>query len=152
MTRRLHDPEGQAAHGQRVAFVPVPLVFLVQPAEGQLAAHAVGHIGLVDIDRQIRPFLQKTRHTGAVVKVAVGQQDHDGGAAAGGDHGLDAFRLVAGIDDGADLRHLVAQDIAVGHDGAYHRRQYFHHSTLPYSWSVSTTSVSGPSLRLSTCM
>ena len=152
MARCLHDPQGQAAHGQRVAFLIVPLVFLPQPAEGQLAAAAVGHIGLVDIDRQIGPFCQQTRHAGAVVEMAVGQQDHDGGAAGGGHQRFDALRLVAGIDDGADLRHLVAQEIAVGHDGAYHQRQYFHHSALPYSWSVSTTSVSGPSLRLSTCM
>ena len=67
-----------------------------------------------------------------MVKMAGGEQDHGGGAAGALHSFYNALRLVAGVDDGADLGLLVLQNVAVGPDGAYGKGVNFH-SISPYN-------------------
>ena len=119
MARCFHDPQGQPAQGQHVALLIIPLVLLVHPGEQQLAAPPGHAVLLVDVHRYVRVSLQQGPHGGGVVKVPVGQQDIPQGAAALLHQLLYPGGIVAGIDQGADLRVLVAQQIAVGHDRAH---------------------------------
>ena len=73
----------------------------------------------MDIDGQLRVVEQKTRHAGAVVKMAVGQQNTLGSTAGGSNQLLYPVGFVAWVDDKADLFRLVTQHIAVCHNGAH---------------------------------
>ena len=119
MARCLHDPQGQPAQGQHVALLIIPLVLLVHPGEQQLTAPPGHAVLLVDVHRYVRVSLQQGPHGGGVVKVPVGQQDVPQGAAALLHQLLYLGGIVAGVDQGTDLRVLVAQQVAVGHDRAH---------------------------------
>ena len=119
MARCLHDPQGQPAQGQHVAVLIIPLVLRAQAGEQQLAAPPGHAVLLVDVHRYVRVSLQQGPHGGGVVKVPVGQQDVLECAAALAHQLLHPGGIVAGVDQGADLRVLIAQQVAVGHDGAH---------------------------------
>ena len=71
---------------------------------------------LVDIDGDTGPFFQQAGHAQHMVKVAVGDEDHGQGQARLADLLVDVVRLVAGIDNGADLGVRILQQVAVGAD------------------------------------
>ena len=119
MARCFHDPQGQPAQGQHVALLIIPLVLLVHPGEQQLAAPPGHAVLLVDVHRYVRVSLQQGPHGGGVVKVPVGQQDVLECTAALSHQLFYPRFVVAGIDQGTDLRVLVAQQVAVGHDRAH---------------------------------
>ena len=142
MTRCLQHPDGQTAQLQAIALPVVPLIFLREPGKQQVkaAGNPVGNVAFVNIHRQVRPSLQQVPHSGAMVKMAMGQQDHNGGAAGIFNSFFDALRLVAesapqadqvlrlvaGIDNGTDLLLLVLKNIAVGANGPYGQGIDFH--------------------------
>ena len=108
----------QAAHSHRVPLVVVPHV----PAEEreQLLGAGIGvHIPAIQIHRGLRPFGLELSHSAGVVVVAVGQQDGAGHTAGFRHRGGDPRPIPAGINDGAGLGILVAEEIAVGADGAH---------------------------------
>ena len=120
MTRCLQHPDGQTAQLQAIALPVVPLVFSVSRgnSRSKAAGNPVGNVAFVNIHRQVRPSLQQVPHSGAMVKMAMGQQDHNGSAAGIFNSFFDALCLVAGIDNGTDLLLLVLKNIAVGANGA----------------------------------
>ena len=87
--------------------------------EQQLAALRVHGVLFVDVYRHVRVLLQQRPDGGGMVEVTVGQQDILQGTAALRHHALHLRRVVAGVDERADLCRLVAQQVAVGHDGPH---------------------------------
>ena len=74
---------------------------------------------LVDVDGNARPLLQQAGDPQHVVKVAVGDENHGEGEARLADLPVNVLRLVAGINDGAELGVGVLQQVAVGADLAH---------------------------------
>ena len=119
MARRFQHAESQPAQRQGIALLVVALVLRPHLAEQQLAALRIHGVLFVDIYRHVRVLLQQRPDGGGMVEVTVGQQDILQGAAALRHHALHLRRVVAGVDERADLCRLVAQQVAVGHDGPH---------------------------------